>query len=230
MDALLVDEAHRYKRGEFITKMTNIKGIDRQSSNRSMLMLLKAQEVSKKTGGKNVVMATGTPISNTLAEIWTMLRYVRPDLLQQFNAKHFDSFAANYGQVVQDTEETASGDFKVVERFAKYVNGPEILAMWRSAADIVLPEDVEVERPKIKSGRPIDFQLNRSEELASFIKWIKAERDAWDSSREREKAKQPRSSGPLRPGQEGRHRPSPGGPQDAGSSRVQGQPGRGRGL
>ena len=228
VDALLVDEAHRYKRGEFYTKMTKIKGIDRQSASRSMLMLLKAQEVSKRTGGKNVVLATGTPISNTLAEIWTMLRYVRPDLLERFNARQFDSFAANFGQVVQETEETPTGDFKVIERFAKYVNGPEILAMWRSASDIVLPEDVEVQRPKIKTGKPIDLQLSRPEELASFIKWIKAEREAWDRLPGKEKMQSShvplvlfglakKAAIDLRLVD----------PQDAGPSRLQGQPVRG---
>jgi N12 class adenine-specific DNA methylase len=189
-DALLVDEAHRYKRSEFFTKMQNIKGIDRQSASRSALLLLKAREVREKTNGKNVIIATGTPISNTVAEAWTLLRYVRPDLLEQFGARDFDSFAANFGEVVRDTEETPSGDFRIVERFARYVNGPELLKMWRTAADIVLPEDVEVKRPKIKSGKPIDLQLERPQELARFIEWIKSEREAWDSLPGKEKREQ----------------------------------------
>jgi ABC-type multidrug transport system ATPase subunit len=71
------------------------------------------------------VLATGTPISNTVAEAWTMLRYTRPDLLKSFHAEDFDSFAGNYGRTVMDTEETPSGDYKIVQRFARYVNGPE---------------------------------------------------------------------------------------------------------
>ena len=181
IDALLVDEAHAYKRAEYYSKLPNLKGIDRGSAARSTRLYLKSKEVLAKTGGRSIITATGTPISNTIAEAWSMIRYVRPDLLERFNSSDFDSFAANFGTIVQDVEETETGNFRVVERFARYANGPEMLKLWTQASDIVLAEDVEANRPIIKGGKPTDLQLERPEELAEFIKFLRMEREAWDA-------------------------------------------------
>jgi N12 class adenine-specific DNA methylase len=191
IDALLIDEAHRYKRSEFFTKMDKIKGIDRGSSSRSLLLLLKSKEVRDRTGGKNVIIATGTPISNTVAELWTMLRYIRPDLMADYGISNFDSFAANFGNVVSQVEETETGDFKQIDRFAQYVNGPELMKIWRTASDVILPEDVKVSRPTIKGGAPRQIMLERPEELAEFIRGIKAQRQAWDKLIGKEKMEHP---------------------------------------
>jgi N12 class adenine-specific DNA methylase len=91
VDALLVDEAHNYKRGDFYTKMDPIKGLDTNGSDRSMDFLMKTMYIHDKTPNRNVILATGTPISNTLAEMWTMMRYIRPDLIEKFNVSTFDS-------------------------------------------------------------------------------------------------------------------------------------------
>lgn len=181
VDALFVDEAHRYKRSDFFTKMRQVKGIDRGAAGRSSRLLLKVQDILAKTSGKNVILATGTPISNTIAELWTMLRYVRPDLLDAYGVTDFDSFASTFGNTVINTEETPTGDWKQEERFVRYVNGPELLTMARQGTDVVLAEDVDVKRPTIKTGGPIDLKLERSPELAEFIKWIKATRDEWNA-------------------------------------------------
>ncbi len=187
IDALLIDEAHSYKRAEFFTKLPNVKGIDRGAAAKSTRLFLKSKEVLAKTGGKNIITATGTPISNTIAEAWAMLRYIRPDLLARFNSSDFDSFAGNFGTITQEVEETESGTFKYVERFARYVNGPELLKMWRQASDIILADDVDAPRPRIKGGKPRDLQLERPEELAELIQWIRIEREAWDNLPGRDK-------------------------------------------
>jgi N12 class adenine-specific DNA methylase len=187
VDALLVDEAHKYKRSEFYTKMDRVKGIDSGSAGRSMLHLLKTAEVRGKTGGKNVIIATGTPISNTMAELWTHLRYIRPDLMEAYGVTSFDAFAANFGNVKTELEETMTTDFKEVSRFAEYVNGPELLTMWRTAADVIMAEDVNVARPTIKGGAPRQIMLERPAELASFIQGIKLQKEAWDKLPGREK-------------------------------------------
>ena len=197
VDALIIDEAHVYKRGSFYTKMDNVKGLDRDSSQRSMQMLMKARHVQAKTGGKNVVLATGTPISNTLTELWTMFRYTRPDLLKEFGVEQFDDFASAFADTSIDLEETATGEFKQVERFNKFVNGPELLTLWRSGADVALTEDLDYIKglPKLKEGRIHEVAVERSESLSNYIEALRQERAEWDRLSGKEKREQ--SSVPL---------------------------------
>jgi N12 class adenine-specific DNA methylase len=189
IDAILIDEVHSYKRSEFYTRLNKVKGIDNGSSQRSTGLILKAEFVRQKTGGKNVITATGTPISNTLAELWTMLRYVRPDLLKEYGVAQFDSFATDFGDVVEDTEETASG-FREVERFAKYINGPELLSMFFSGADVRLTRDANLALPKIAGGKPTIVVNEKSPELTAFVKGIIEQWRAWEKLPGREKRKQ----------------------------------------
>ena len=199
VDALIIDEAHVYKRGSFYTKMDNVKGLDRDSSQRSMQMLMKARHVQAKTGGKNVVLATGTPISNTLTEMWTMFRYTRPDLLKEFGVEQFDDFASAFADTSIDLEETATGEFKQVERFNKFVNGPELLTLWRSGADVALTEDLDYIKglPKLKEGRIHEVAVERSESLSNYIEALRQERTEWDRLSGKEKSDPKNRSVPL---------------------------------
>lgn len=192
VDALLIDEAHAYKRGDFFTKMDNVKGLDRDSSKRSFQMLMKARVIQEKTGGKNVNLYTGTPISNTITEMWTMFRYARPDLLREFGVEQFDDFASTFCETTVSQEETSTGDFKEIERFNKYVNGPELLTMWRMGADVALTENLDYIKglPKIQGGKPREVVVQRSEALTNFIRNLKAERDAWDNLPGKQKREQ----------------------------------------
>ena len=189
VDALIIDEAHAYKRGQFVTKMDNVKGLDRDSSQRSFQMFMKARLVQDKTGGKNVVMATGTPISNTLTEMWTMFRYTRPDLLREFGVEQFDDFATTFATTSISQEETATGEWKDVERFNKYVNGPELLTLWRSGADVAITEDLTSIKglPKLQGGKIHEVPVERSEALSNYIEALRQERIAWDSLPGKEK-------------------------------------------
>ncbi|MBW2094199.1 MAG: DEAD/DEAH box helicase family protein [Deltaproteobacteria bacterium] len=189
VDALLIDEAHAYKRSEFITKLSRLKGIDTGSAQRSTSLLLKAGWIREKTGGKNIILATGTPISNTMAELWTMTRYVRPDLLEEYGVSRFDDFAGAFGEVVEGIEETASG-FKEVERFAKYVNGPELLTMFFSGADVRLTKDAGLNLPKVEGGKPTPVVTEKSPELSAVINQIVQRWRAWENLGGREKARQ----------------------------------------
>ncbi|MBU2551998.1 MAG: hypothetical protein KKB20_26545, partial [Proteobacteria bacterium] len=140
---------------------------------------------------KNVIFATATPISNTMTELWTTLRYIRPDLLQSLGVVQFDEFASLFGEVAEALEETSTGDFKMVERFANYVNGPELLTMWLNGADVVRSEDLDIPGiPEIKGGRPQEIKIPRSELLADYIRELKATREAWDNLSGREKRAQ----------------------------------------
>lgn len=188
IDALLIDEVHAYKRSEFFTKMDRVKGIDSGSSQRSTSLILKSEFVRSKTGGKNVITATGTPISNTMAELWTMLRYVRPDLLREYGVSRFDEFAGAFGNIVEGLEETPSG-FKEVERFAEYVNGPELLTMFFSGADVRLTKDANLKLPKIKGGAPEAIVSEQSPEQRAFLQGVIAEWRRWENLPGKEKRK-----------------------------------------
>ena len=101
VDALIVDEAHMYKKLEFETQMDNIKGLDKGASQRSSSLIMKARYIQEKTGGRNVVLGTGTPVTNTVAEIWNMMRYVRPDLLDDYRVSNFDDFATAFTEPIR---------------------------------------------------------------------------------------------------------------------------------
>jgi len=189
IDALLVDEAHAYKRSEFFTKMAKVKGIDSGASQRSTSLFLKARYVQGKTGGKNVILATGTPISNTTAELWTIVRYVRPDLLEDYGIELFDDFAATFGRTQTALEETETGTYREVERFNKYVNGLELLTMWRTAADVQLTRDAGLKLPDIAGGKPEFVTVERTPQLNRFIDQIRAAREQWDHLSGKEKMK-----------------------------------------
>lgn len=181
IDALFVDEAHEYKRCEFFSKMDNVKGLDRGVAKRSSDLLLKVRFIQEKTGGKNVIFASGTPISNTLAELWTFMRYTRPDLLAANHVALFDDFASTFCDTSVDLEETETGDFRTVERFNRYVNGPELIALWRSVADVVLTDDLDLPgRPALEGGRIQEVPLERPEELGRYIEELRRERQAWE--------------------------------------------------
>ncbi|MBI5845121.1 MAG: hypothetical protein HZB23_10685, partial [Deltaproteobacteria bacterium] len=180
IDALLIDEAHAFKRGEFFTRMPRIKGIDKSSSQRGDTLLLKSRWVQGKTGGKNVVLATGTPISNTIAELWTMMRYVRPDVLAQYHARSFDAFAAAFCDTTSDLEETATGQIKRVERFNDYTNMPELMAMFKAGTDIMLTANAGLDLPQIEGGKPEVKVIPRSDRLGMFIAGLRRVMQSWE--------------------------------------------------
>lgn len=143
IDALLMDEAHNYKRLGFFTMMSNVKGVDTSRSKRALSFKMKIDAINEKLGReRNVILSTGTPISNTMAEMWTMAKYIRPSLVKQYEVESFDAFVSNYTEVIQSFEMDAGGRFKTVQRLAKYFNMPELLTMWLSFADVVIGEEV----------------------------------------------------------------------------------------
>lgn len=151
VDALFLDESHAFKKLGFLTKMERIKGIDTGRSKRALGAFLKTRWIQEKNKNRNVILATGTPITNTMAEVWTMMKFVAPDILDKYGISSFDQFASSFGNVEPSLEFTASGKFKVVERFKSYINAPELLTAFRAKADVVLTEDV----PEFKEGNLI---------------------------------------------------------------------------
>ena len=143
IDALFIDEAHNFKKIGFATKMNNVKGVDSSASQRANSLLLKAKWIQEKNGGRNVILATGTPITNTMAEVWTMMNFVAPEILDAYQINSFDDFATTFGTVEPSLEFTATGNFKIADRFKSYVNVPELVKAFRSHTDVVLTEDVK---------------------------------------------------------------------------------------
>ncbi len=144
VDALLIDEFHNYKRLGFESmSMQGVKGVDMSASNKAFGTMIKIRTIFEKVSGeRNVSGWTGTPISNTMAELWTMVKYLRPSALENMGISSFDAFAANFGRLIDSFEMDAGGNFKMQTRFAQFVNMPELLTMWRSMASVVLGTDV----------------------------------------------------------------------------------------
>jgi N12 class adenine-specific DNA methylase len=175
VDALFVDEAHAYKKLQFATQMDNIKGLDKGASQRGFSMMMKARWIQERNQGRNVIFATGTPVSNTIAEAWTMMRYLRPDLLKEAGIENFDAFASTFGDTVTQLEMTPGGTWKPVTRFAKYTNGPELIAIWRTVADVVTPEEVNLPGlPALKWGKAQAIVVKQSPQIAEYVKFLRA--------------------------------------------------------
>ena len=178
IDALLIDEAHEYKHLGFATAMQRgVKGVDPSYSKKAQSVFLKTQAVLSKNNGRNVIFATGTPISNTAAEIWTFMRYLMPaDTMKEYGIYYFDDFVRNFGNIQQMLEFTTSGKFKENNRFAGYINLPELARIWSSVADIVLTRDqkeLKEKIPEIKGGKAQDIYLPQTKSLRSVMKYVK---------------------------------------------------------
>lgn len=140
IDALFLDECHKYKRLGFFTSRRGIKGIDPAGSEDALSAMFKCRSVQARQG--RVVLATGTPISNTMAEVWTMLRFIAPDRLDEARIATFDQFAGAFGQLIASFELTTTGQFKAVSRFARFVNVRQLSELYRAHVDVVLNDDV----------------------------------------------------------------------------------------
>lgn len=136
-------------------------------------MFLKIRYLQEHSGGRGVVFATGTPISNTLAEMYTMLRYLGPEMLSERNVRHFDSWAANFAEAVTSLELAPDGSgYRIHTRFAKFINLPEVLSMFRTVADVQTADMLNLPRPDLENGRPVIASAPASPELKAFIRTL----------------------------------------------------------
>lgn len=192
IDALLIDEAHEYKHLGFATAMQRgVKGVDPSYSKKSQGVYLKTQAVLEKNNGRNVIFATGTPISNTAAEIWTFMRYLMPkDTMKEYGIYYFDDFVRNFGNIQQMPEFGTSGKFKEVNRFAGYVNLPELVRIWSSVADIVRTDEAKAVKddvPEMEGGKAQDIYLPQTRALRSVMKYVRDELKRFDEMSGKEK-------------------------------------------
>lgn len=154
IDSLVVDEAHMYKNGAINTKMQNVSGLGSKASQRSMDMLMKCQYIQEINNGRGIVFATGTPISNSMAEMYVMQKYLQPEKLKELGIRHFDQWAANFGETISSLELAPEGSgYRIKNKFAKFFNLPELMSIFREVADIKMSGDLNLPVPKLKENK-----------------------------------------------------------------------------
>ena len=169
VDRLFVDEAHHFKNLFYLTKMTRIAGLPQTSSQRAFDMYLKVRHVQSLNGGGGVVFATGTPIANSMAEMFTMQRYLQPNELKKHNLHHFDSWAATFGEPVTAMELSPDGaGYRLNTRFARFINVPELMQMFRQSADVQTAAMLNLPRPKIEGEKSAICNAPATEKLKEY--------------------------------------------------------------
>ena len=154
IDSIMVDEAHAFKNLAIFSKMNNVSGISGSGAKRSTDMQLKCQYISEINGGRGIVFATGTPISNTMCEMYVMQLYLQKESLEQMGIYHFDAWAANFGEVTTALELTVEGSgFRFRSRFNKFTNLPELMNIFREVADVQTKDMLDLPVPSLKNGK-----------------------------------------------------------------------------
>lgn len=156
IDSIMVDEAHNFKNLAIFSKMNNVSGISGTGAKKSTDMQLKCQYISEINNGRGIVFATGTPISNTMCEMYVMQLYLQKQALEQMGIYHFDSWAANFGEVTTALELTVEGSgFRFKSRFNKFTNLPELMNIFKEVADVQTSDMLDLDVPDIRGGKPI---------------------------------------------------------------------------
>ena len=179
VDRLFVDEAHYYKNLFVYSKMRNVGGISQVEANKSSDMFMKCQYLDELTDSKGITFATGTPISNSMVELYTMQRYLQYDLLREYGYINFDSWAAQYGETVTTIELTPEGTgYRSKVRFARFNNLPELMSMFKECADIQTSDMLKLPVPNVEhhniSVKPSEFQVKMVEQLGERAEKIRA--------------------------------------------------------
>jgi N12 class adenine-specific DNA methylase/predicted RNA methylase len=184
VDRLFVDEAHYFKNLFYVSKMTRIAGLPQTASERAFDMFLKVRHIQSVNGGGGVVFATGTPIANSMAEMFTMQRYLQPDDLKTHNLNHFDSWAATFGEPVTAMELSPDGaGYRINTRFARFVNVPELMQIFRQTADVQTAQMLNLKRPKLEGEKPAIRNAPASPELKKFVEGLAKRAEALKTGR-----------------------------------------------
>ena len=179
VDRLFVDESHNYKNLFLYTKMRNMAGIAQSEAQKSSDMFAKCQYLDELTGGKGVTFATGTPISNSMTELYTNMRYLQYGTLQKLGLGHFDSWASSFGETQTAIELAPEGTgYRAKTRFAKFFNLPELIALFKESADIQTPDMLNLPVPEAEYEnvvlKPSEYQKDM---VASLAERAEAVRD-----------------------------------------------------
>ena len=175
-DSIVVDEAHNYKNGLVVTKMQRVAGVQTTPAQKSEDILMKTQYLNENYGERNLLFATGTPVSNSMSELYIMQRYLRPSLLAQAGLQTFDDWASTFGEVVSKAEMKPAGNgYRTKKRFAKFNNLPELMAMYKEFADMRTADMLNLPVPKIKGGKPETIVAEPNDFQKAYMK-VLAER------------------------------------------------------
>ena len=156
IDSIMVDEAHNYKNLAIFSKINNVSGISGSGAKKATDMQLKCQYINEINPGRGIVFATGTPISNTMCEMYVMQSYLQKDTLEQMGIYHFDSWAASFGEITTALELTVEGSgFRMKNRFNKFTNLPELMNIFKQVADVQTQDMLELNVPKLRDGQYI---------------------------------------------------------------------------
>ena len=167
VDRLFVDESHFYKNLFLYTKMRNTAGIAQTDAQKSSDMFMKCRYMDELTGGKGVTFATGTPVSNSMTELYTIMRYLQYDTLQKLQLGHFDSWAATFGETVTAVELSPEGTgYRAKTRFARFFNLPELISLFKESADIQTADMLHLPVPEAEY---INEVLKPSEEQQELV-------------------------------------------------------------
>jgi N12 class adenine-specific DNA methylase/adenine-specific DNA methylase len=171
VDRLFVDEAHSYKNLYYHTKMQNVAGLSSAEAQKSSDMYMKCRYMDELTGSRGIVFATGTPVSNSMTELYTMQRYLQHDTLERLGLGHFDSWAANFGETVTALELAPEGTgYRARTRFSKFFNLPELMNLFREVADIKTSDQLMLPTPEVvyhnEVSQPTEIQKKLVQELS----------------------------------------------------------------
>ena len=170
IDYLYVDEAHEYKNAELRSVARNLRGVPvGDGSQRALDLDTKLRFLRSEYPDRQITQATGTPVSNTVAELWVAIRYLRPDLLAEYGVDSFDAFRAVFCDTTSEMELDVARSFRLVERLSRYKNLPELARLWGDFADLVRVDDLGLPRPELRTGRRQVIAVEPSHELERFI-------------------------------------------------------------
>lgn len=165
IDMLFVDEAHGYKNVRPMTRLGNVAGITNRTSKKNMDMEMKVRVLQEEHDTRHVVFATGTPVSNSISEMYTMMNYLQPDVMEYFGVSFFDAWVGAFGIVENSLELNPTGDKYISrKRFAKFMNLPELMAIYRQTADIQMTEDLNLPVPMVEKVA-VESQLTDNQKV-----------------------------------------------------------------
>ena len=170
VDELIVDEAHMFKNLPMYSKIRNVAGINNTESKKATDLFMKISYILENNNGKGAVFATGTPISNSMGELFAMQKYLQIDRLREMGLEHFDSWASTFGEVVNSFEIAPDGSgFRTKARFAQFFNIPELMTLFKEVADIKTSKMLDLPVPKLKGGDYKTIVAPKSKELGEYV-------------------------------------------------------------
>ena len=170
IDELIVDEAHMFKNLPMFSKIRNVAGINNSESKKATDLFMKISYILENNGGKGAVFATGTPISNSMGELFAMQKYLQLDRLREMGLEHFDEWASTFGEVVNSFEIAPDGSgFRTKARFAQFFNIPELMTLFKEVADIKTSKMLDLPVPKLKGGDYKTIVAPKSNELGEYV-------------------------------------------------------------